>query len=188
VRDGILHHSKGRGEILGEKWQPVGTLEGEVVRLADILAYINHDIDDAVRVRFITERDLPPGAIRVLGNSRSERINSMVGDAIRCSWAVRGESETVANPRILMSPKVAQATRELREFLFERVYNPQLVQKEVITAKEVVRKLYRYYNEHEERLPPEYRFGQDEVARRVIDYVSGMTDQYAMKLADEIRD
>jgi dGTPase len=188
VRDGILHHSKGRGEILSEQWEPLATFEGELVRLADLVAYINHDIDDAIRASVITDRDLPAGAIRVVGSSRSERINTMVGDVIRCSWAVRGETDAAVKPRILMSPDVARATCELREFLFERVYNPQLAQKEVVMAKEVVIKLYRYYNEHEEYLPPEYRFGRDEAARRVIDYVSGMTDQYAIKLASEIPD
>ena len=188
VRDGILHHSKGRGEILGERWEPVGTLEGEVVRLADMVAYINHDIDDAIRASVITDRDLPSRAIKVVGSSRSERISAMVGDVIRCSWSVRGENGAVAKPRILMGTEVAQATCVLRGFLFERVYNTQLAQKEVVMAKGVICKLYRYYNEHEECLPPEYRFGQDKVARRVIDYVSGMTDQYAIKLVGEITD
>lgn len=188
VRDGILHHSKGRGKILGERREPMGTLEGEVVRLADMVAYINHDIDDALRASIITQGDLPAGAIAVTGDSRSERIRTMVGDVIKCSWAVRGENGAVAKPWILMSHQVAQATSELREFLFERVYNPQLAHREVAMARGVVRKLYLYYNEHEGRLPPEYRFGSEEVARQVVDYVSGMTDTYALKLADEIPD
>jgi len=188
VRDGILHHSKGRGEILDERWEPVGTLEGEVVRLSDMVAYINHDIDDAIRAKVIADSDLPGGAIGVLGGSRSERIHNMVSDIIQRSWDVRGENGKVNPPRILMSPGVAKATRELREFLFQRVYNPQLVQQEVDMARGVVRKLYRYYNEHENLLPPEYRHGGDEVARRVVDYVSGMTDTYAVKLACAIPD
>jgi dGTPase len=186
VRDGILHHSKGRGEILDEKWEPMGTLEGEVVRLADMVAYINHDIDDAIRASVITQGDLPVGAVAVTGRSRSERIGVMVGDIIKCSWAVKGENGTETTPRILMSPRVAQATCEMREFLFERVYNRQLAQQEVAMARGVVARLYRYYNAHEDSLPPEYRFGGEEVARRVVDYVSGMTDTYALKLADEI--
>ncbi|MFH0941696.1 MAG: deoxyguanosinetriphosphate triphosphohydrolase [Chloroflexota bacterium] len=186
VRDGIVHHSKARGEILGEGWEPMGTLEGEVVRLADMVAYINHDIDDALRAAVITGHDLPPTATRVTGYSRSERIRTMVGDIIQCSWAVRGETGREANPRILMSPEIARATRELREFLFERVYNLRSAQREVAMARKVVRKLYRYYNENEGCLPLEYRSGPDEVARRVVDYVSGMTDQYALKLAGEI--
>ncbi|MFA5315849.1 MAG: deoxyguanosinetriphosphate triphosphohydrolase [Dehalococcoidales bacterium] len=186
VRDGIVHHSKARGEILGDGWEPEGTLEGEVVRLADMVAYINHDIDDAIRAMVITERDLPLTAIKVTGYSRSERINTMIHDIIRCSWDVRGEKGKVANPRILMSPEIAQATHSLREFLFERVYNLNSARGEVNMARDVVRKLYHYYNENESLLPPEYRFGSDEMARRVVDYISGMTDQYAIKLAGEI--
>jgi len=186
VRDGILHHSKARGEIPGEEWEPLSTREAEVVRLADMVAYINHDIDDAIRASVITERDLPLSAIKVLGCSRSERIHAMVSDIIQRSWALRSKHAEVPNPRILTSPEISQATYELREFLFERVYNLRSARGEETMARDVVRKLYHHYNENEGRLPPEYRFGQDEVARRVVDYVAGMTDQYALKLAEGI--
>lgn len=186
VRDGIAHHSKARGETLDGEWEPLGTREGEVVRLADMVAYINHDIDDAIRASVITERDLPLSAIKVLGSSRSERIHTMVTDIIRRSWVVRGEAAGVSEPEIVMSPEIARATHQLREFLFDRVYSRRSAQGEVAMAREVVRKLYHYYNENEDRLPAEYRLAQDEVARRVVDYIAGMTDQYALKLADEI--
>jgi dGTPase len=188
VRDGILHHSKARGEILGKEWEQLSTREAEVVRLADMVAYINHDIDDAVRASVITERDLPLSAIKVLGYSRSERIHTMVMDIIQRSWAVRSKAAEALNPRVLMSPEITEATYQLREFLFERVYNLRSAQGEVAMARDVVRKLYRYYNENEDRLPPEYRLGQDEVARRVVDYIAGMTDQYALKLVGGISD
>ena len=85
-----------------------------------------------------------------------------------------------------MNSEITGATGELREFLFKRVYNLNSAQGEVAMARDVVRKLYHYYNENEDRLPPEYRLGHDETARRVVDYIAGMTDQYALKLAGGI--
>jgi dGTPase len=184
VRDGILNHSKTRVDIQGEGWGEVNTLEGEVVKISDSVAYINHDIDDAIRAGMITEGDLPLSAIAQLGNSRSLRINTMVCDNIEHSWAVRGQSQE--NPAITMSPEILEATNTLREFLFERVYNIRSAQEESERAREVVRALYRYFNQHADKLPSEYSFYSDEVERRVVDYIAGMTDQYAMRMAKEL--
>ena len=90
VRDGIVNHSKSRAKVLGSKWGKVSTLEGEIVKLADTIAYINHDIDDAIRAGIIKESDLPESATKILGNSPSERINTMVCDTIEHSWQVSG--------------------------------------------------------------------------------------------------
>ena len=125
VRDGILNHSKtGVANILGEDWGEVSTLEGEVVKIADIVAYINHDIGDAIRAGIITERDLPLDAIMVLGITHSQRINTMVSDIIGNSWAVRccdKICDTIKErPTIKMSPEVLAAANTLRDFLFER--------------------------------------------------------------------
>jgi len=184
VRDGILNHSKTRVDIWGEGWGKVNTLEGEVVKISDSVAYINHDIDDAIRAGMISEGDLPLSAIVKLGNSRSLRISTMVCDIIEHSWAVRGQDKE--NPTIGMSPEILEATNTLRKFLFERVYNIRSAQEEAERAREVVRSLYKYFNEHEDRLPPEYRFYSDEVERRVVDYIAGMSDQYALRLAEEL--
>jgi dGTPase len=184
VRDGILNHSKTRVEIQGEGWGEVNTMEGEVVKISDSVAYINHDIDDAIRAGMITEGDLPLPAIAQLGNSHSLRINTMVCDIIERSWAVRDGSQE--NPTITMSPEILEATNALREFLFERVYNVRSAQEESERAREVVRALYKYFNEHPDKLPAEYRFYSDEVERRVVDYIAGMTDQYAMRTAKEL--
>ncbi len=183
VRDGILNHSKSRANIL-EDWDKVGTLEGEVCRLADIVAYINHDIDDATRAGVITEGNLPLSAVMVLGNSHSQRINTMVCDIIEQSWAVTGNSPT--RPTITMSLDVIKATNTLRQFLFERVYNWHSAQAEAEKCRGILRQLYAYLNKHEDRLPPEYALYSDEAERRVVDYIAGMTDQYAMKLAEEL--
>ena len=184
VRDGILNHSKTRVDIGGEGWGKVNTLEGEVVKISDSIAYINHDIDDAIRAGMITEGDLPLSAIIKLGNTHSLRINTMVFDIIEHSWSVRESSE--GNTNITMNPEILEATNALRDFLFARVYNVRSAQEETERAREVLRSLYRYFNEHIDKLPPEYSFYSDEPERRVVDYIAGMTDQYAMRMAKEL--
>ncbi len=183
VRDGIVNHSKSRAEVLGQDWGKVGTLEGEVCKLADIVAYVNHDVDDAIRAEIITEDDLPESATVVLGHSRSERINTMVCDIIEHSWTVKG-GDVLSSPAINMSPGVLEATNTLREFLFDRVYNLRSAQEEAERARDVVRLLYAYFNEHEDKLPAEYRLDGDSAERRVVDYIAGMTDQYALRRAE----
>ncbi|MFC2005074.1 deoxyguanosinetriphosphate triphosphohydrolase [Chloroflexota bacterium] len=183
VRDGIVNHSKSSAKILKD-WGQVNTLEGEVVKIADIVAYINHDIDDALRAGIITENDLSLSAIKVLGHSHRERINTLVCDIIEQSWPVRDNN--IASPAIIMSPRVLEVTNALRDFLFDRVYNMNAAQEEAARAREIVRRLYDYFNEYEEELAPEYHLYSDETERRVVDYIAGMTDQYASRLAEEI--
>ncbi len=130
----------------------------------------------------ITEDDLPVSATTVLGHSHRERINTMVCDIIEHSWAVRDNN--IASPAITMSPGVLEATNTLREFLFDRVYNLHAAQGEAQRAREIVRLLYNYFNKHKAKLPPEYRLYSDETERRVVDYIAGMTDQYALRLAE----
>jgi len=185
VGDGILNHSKTRVDILGQDWGKVNTLEGEICKIADILAYINHDIGDAIRAGIITEGNLPLSAITILGSSHSQRINTMVCDIIEYSWAATGYN-TMDSPTIGMSPQILEATNTLREFLFDRVYNVRSSQEEAERAREVIRLLYHYFNKHEDKLPSEYRFYSDETERRVVDYIAGMTDQYALRLAEEL--
>ena len=185
VRDGILNHSKTRVDILGQGWGKVNTLEGEVCKLADTVAYINHDIGDAIRAGIITENDLPLSAITILGRFHSQRINTMVCDIIDYSWVASGYN-TIDNPAIGMSPQVLEATNNLRDFLFDRVYNVRSAQEETEKARGVVRLLYKYFTEHEDKLPSEYRFYSDEIEQRVVDYIAGMTDQYALRMAEEL--
>ena len=187
VRDGILNHSKSRGDILGEEWGKVNTLEGEVCKIADLVAYINHDIGDAIRAGIITERDLPLSAVKSLGISHSQRINTMVSDIIDNSWAASGYDRIIVdNPTINMSPQILEAANVLREFLFERVYNVQSAQEEAKRAREVICRLCQHFKEHEDKLPPEYRAYSDDTERRVVDYIAGMTDQYALRLAEKL--
>ncbi|MFH1382258.1 MAG: deoxyguanosinetriphosphate triphosphohydrolase [Chloroflexota bacterium] len=184
VREGIVHHSKSRANIL-ENWGKVNTLEGEVCRIADIVAYINHDIDDAIRAGVILEEALPVAAATVLGHCLSERINTLVCDIIEHSWSIR-TAKRLTDPAIGMSPTILKATNILREFLFERVYTRHSAQAEAKKARATVRRLYDYFNRHQNKLPPEYAPFGDEVERRAVDYIAGMTDQYAQGLADEL--
>lgn len=186
VRDGILNHSKTRViDILGEDWGKANTLEGEVCKISDVIAYINHDIDDAIRADFILEEDLPEAAVRLLGHSRSERINSMVCDIIESSWTARGEYASL-EPAISMSPAIREATRLLHEFLYEKVYALSSGQVEAENARKIVSALYLFFNTHPELLPPEYINSQNNLEKRVIDYIAGMTDQYAQRKAREL--
>ena len=109
----------------------------------------------------------------------------MVCDIIDYSWAATGYN-TTGSPTIGMSPQVLEATNNLREFLFERVYNLRSAQEEAEKARDVVRLLYRYFTEHEDQLPSEYRFYSDEIEQRVVDYIASMTDQYALRMAEEL--
>jgi dGTPase len=182
VRDGIVNHSKTRADILGENSGKANTLEGQVCQIADAIAYINHDIGDAIRAGIITENDLPLSPITILGRFHSQRINAMVCDIIERSWATRDSANE--NPAIGMSPRILEATNNLREFLFKQVYEPK--DRAADKAREVIRLLYQYFIEHKDRLPPEYCFYSDDTERRVVDYIAGMTDQYALRMAEEL--
>lgn len=183
VRDGILNHSKTRViEIMGEKWGHSGTLEGEICKIADIVAYINHDIDDAIRAGIITEIDLPSSAAGLLGHSRAERINSLVCDIIESSWAVSGLSPAKRRPKIKMSVRVKEAAGILHEFLYEKVYNVSSVKADAENARKILRNLYNYFNANRGYLPLEYY----DPERQVVDYIASMTDQYALRRAQEL--
>jgi dGTPase len=185
VRDGIVNHSKSTEKILVD-WGKVNTLEGEVCRVADFIAYINHDIDDAVRAGIIGESDLPEASTAVLGVSRRERINTMVLDIIEHSWAVTGNTQGELS--IKMSASIREATNILREFLFERVYNPNDTREESKIARNTLQYLYAYFKKNRDKLPVEYSMYSDDPEQQVVDYIAGMTDQYATDLVEEIRE
>jgi len=185
VRDGILNHSKGQVDVLGEKWGDVHTLEGEICKVADIVAYVNHDIEDAIRAGIISQDDLPGPVVETLGHTHSQRINTLVYDIVKCSWPVSGDAN-LANPAIGMSPEVIKATNMLRQFLFDNVYSPSLSGEDAKKARKALRLLYSYLLTHEDRLPREFASLPDSEERKVIDYIAGMTDQYALRLAEEI--
>jgi len=185
VRDGILNHSKGQIDILGEGWTEVGTLEGQVCKMADIIAYINHDVGDAIRAGVITEDELPELAVRFLGRSSSQRINTLVCDIVNYSLGVVRKAN-LESPIIGMNTQILEAANALRQFLFGRVYSLSSSRGETEKAGEVVSLLYLYFLKHEEKLPEEHSLHGDSLERRVADYVAGMTDQYALRMAGEI--
>lgn len=168
VRDGILNHT---GDNI-----PF-TLEGQIVRIADRIAYINHDIDDALRANIISADELPKNAVKILGKTHSERIDKMVRDIIEESWQQN---------KIKRSPKIKEATSQLRDFLFEKVYIGSKGKDEVAKANRLLKHLYNFFMENINYIPEEYLEFEDNSQQAVIDYIAGMTDRYAINLGQEL--
>ena len=183
VRDGILRHSKGRGQVLmaGSGARAL-TLEAEIVRLADVVAYVNHDLDDAVRGGLLREEDVPAGIHRTLGGRHSERLATLIRDVIR-------SSDLDGGGHIAMSPEVHEALLALREFLYARVYENPVVKEEFDKAQRILVDLWEWSMADGERLWRRYgvapRAGEDP-ARAVTDWISGMTDRFALQTWEEI--
>jgi dGTPase len=169
VRDGILHHPWSMPDP--------STLEAQVVRFADRIAYINHDIDDAVRAGVLDLRELPPQAVAVLGDDHSARIDTLVSDLINASEGAE---------RIRLSAKVFDAMDRLRDFMFAEVYLREGAQAEQEKAVALIRELFRHYMDHPDQLPPEYHRTPGELAVRVADHISGMTDRYALRTYERL--
>jgi len=188
VRDGIINHSKTFSDILGLGWGEVGTLEGDVCKIADVVAYINHDLEDALRAGLLSPADIPDEVLQVLGASHSERINTLVTDIVACSWAVTGERllPSIERPALNMSPKVLKASSCLRDFLFQKVYKARSAELEAERARLTLRRLYSYFLEHPHELPGEYSLRGEPVQRQVIDYIAGMTDQFAWMVVERL--
>ncbi len=186
VREGILKHSKSREGILGQNWNTPETLEGQVCKISDSIAYVNHDIGDAIRANLITAADLPQSAISVLGATHSARINTLVGDVIDYSWEVAGWDKTPSSPTIGLSPRVLEAMNILRDFLFERVYDAVSLRDETERARKVVGCLYRYFVANPDKLAREFPIPASPAERAVVDYIASMTDQYALRMAAKV--
>ena len=170
VRNGILCHT-------GEAWPE--TLEGMVVRRSDQIAYVNHDIDDAIRAGILTNEDIPDSVSDVLGHNHSQRINTLVTDAIFTSR----EAGTV-----MLSPAVNNALKELRAFMFERVYRNPIAKGEEARAKDMLQRMFEYYINNPEALPEDFhpQLSFEGLERTVCDYIAGMTDNYAVDKFTEI--
>ena len=172
VRDGIRNHRT--------SGHPA-TLEGRCVQLADKIAYINHDIDDAERAGILKESDIPTPYRRILGSTTKERLNTMIHDIVENSQG---------KPEILPTADIEWAMQNLRAFMFRNVYTGSVAKAEEGKAEHMIRALYEYYTEHLESLPEEYLvmiYHRGEGVERVVcDYISGMTDQYAMAKYTEL--
>ena len=172
VLNGIACHSRDGGKV------PLpATLEGQAVRLADKIAYVNHDIEDAIRAGVLTEADLPWEAVYVLGRKKSERLTTIIASVAENS----GDD-------IRMAPEVYRAHRILQDFMFDSVYTNPVAKGEEGKAEEIVKRLYEHYCRYPEKLPPFYGgiAEKDGAERAVCDYISGMTDQYAVGLFKEL--
>ena len=170
VRNGILCHTKGA---------PAATLEGQVVRLADHIAYINHDIEDALRGGVIFPMDIPLEVSNVLGFTHGDRINTLVQDAITAS---QGQD------RILQSPPVEEAMLALKDFMFASVYTNPLAKGEEGKAQDMLQALFQYYQGNPDELPADFQSIRLEegVDRAVCDYIAGMTDPFAVEKYKEL--
>ena len=170
VRNGILCHT-------GDPWPE--TLEGQIVRRSDQIAYVNHDIDDAIRAGILTNDDIPADITDILGHTHSLRINTLVTNAIQTSR----EAGTV-----MLSPAVEKALKDLRAFMFEHVYRSPIAKAEESKAKDMLQRLYEYYMAHPEALPEDFhpQLSFEGMERTVCDYIAGMTDNYAIDKYSEI--
>lgn len=170
VRDGILNHT---GSCMAS------TLEGVIVKFADRIAYINHDIDDACRAGILSLDDIPKDLLDTLGRGHSERINRMVTSVITAS---------AGKPEIAFTPEIGEATMQLRKFLFDHVYTNPLAKSEDKKAQELLVRLFEYYVKHPEEMPDLYyrNTKTEPVERCVCDFVGGMTDRYAIDRYTEL--
>ena len=170
VRMGILGHT---GNRIPE------TMEGQIVRRSDQIAYVNHDIDDAIRAGVLANDDIPKSISNILGTHHSQRINTLTCDMIQTSLEAG---------QILLSPKVDAALAELRAFMFEKVYRNPVVKGEEAKAQEMLKRLYEFYFNHPEALPEDFQpqLSFDGMERTVCDYIAGMTDNYAVDKYTEL--
>jgi dGTPase len=183
VRDGILKHSKGFGKIIPDDPDEMAcTIEGRIVRIADIMAYLNHDLDDAIRSGVIKEQEVPGVVIKAIGRNHSERATAMIRDLIFASGEKNGDF------MLQMSDDVYDAMAILRQFLYEKVYRSPRVHNEFVKAKKILSELFTYFLNHEDVLRSEMSVlkmaggnHNDQPRERIVcDIVASMTDRYAM--------
>ena len=188
VLDGVRKSSKAREDVMAEGWGVPDTIEGQVIKLADALAYLNHDVQDAIRAGIIGEEDLPHASQTVLGRSHGERLETLVTDVVGSSWAATGEGREpgAEPPAIAMTAGVHAAVNDLREFMFRRVYLLAERRSEVDRAKAIVHFLFDHAVEHPGSISSGYSLPDDPLPRRAADFVSGMTDRYAIRLAADL--
>ncbi|MBI4654494.1 MAG: deoxyguanosinetriphosphate triphosphohydrolase [Nitrospirae bacterium] len=188
VRDGILKHSKGRGEVFSTSLG-AETLEGQIVRVSDVIAYVNHDLDDALRAGVLKKSAIPSMFLKV-GENQSKRIDTMVKDVIYASIGA-GLKE------IRMSKEIKKITYALRDFLYENIYESDVTKREFKKAKKILLDLYNYYLKHPDEIfsaSADSSHGEKEIPKEVIgdknrlvcDFIAGMTDRFALMLYEKL--
>ena len=203
VIDGIRNHSKPEGEFLSRSAVENLSLEAQIVRISDALAYLAHDILDALRSEYIKLEDLPADAAEALGVRHSQRVNAVITDVISSSWDCTGEIEVDgsdesaspespegggdAKPWIRMSPELGKIVTDLRVFMFERFYHPISSSIEGRKAAAIVGVLLDHFNRNPDLIPNWIRYLSDSTDRAAADFVCGMTDNFALMMAEQIR-
>ena len=189
VRDGIAKHSKGYGKIIpDDPAERASTVEGNVVRVADIMAYLNHDLDDAIRSGVVTPDQVPDSCVRILGRTHSERANTMIKDLVYSTHVRDGELI------LHMSDDIYDSMTELRHFLYDNVYRSPQVHNEFIKAKKILSELYTYFLDNDNMLQKKLKdmgmskcnHNQQSKERLVCDFIASMTDRYALNLYEKI--
>jgi dGTPase len=174
VREGIVKHSKGKGEIFSSEGRSK-TLEGQIVRISDIIAYVNHDLDDAVRAGVIKRTSIPEKIMK-MGDTHARRIDRMVKDVIYCTLDADMKE-------ICMTTEMQELTYALRDFLYENVYESETSKKEFMKARKVLLDLYEYYMDHSEEIFKEFpRDNSSSRQQLVCDFIAGMTDRFALMM------
>ena len=193
VIDGIRDHSKPEGEFLSREAVADFTLEAQIVRISDALAYLAHDILDALRSGFISLEDLPADAIEMLGERHSQRVNTVIEDVIGSSWDCVGEAggeggQTTADdmPWIRMSDELGKIVTELRVFMFERFYHRISNSVQGRKAAAIVGVLFEHFNRQPDNIPNRLRELSESTERAAADFVCGMTDNFALNMAEQI--
>ena len=179
VKDGISKHSKGRGDILSKnKKEMPSTLEGQIVRLSDVIAYVNHDIDDAIRAGVIQETDIPQDLTKVLGRWHASRIDRMVASVVQTSLG----SGLV---QVSLGKDIEEAVTALREFLFERVYFNPKAKRELEKTEKILTDIYHFVRDHPDDYVKSYP-PRDTLYKRCGDFMAGMTDLFALRLYEKL--
>jgi len=182
IRDGIVKHSKGKGPIVTSLPQVTAvTLEGRVVRIADIIAYVNHDIDDAIRAGVIRDGDLPQEAVKILGSIYSKRIDTMIKGVISATQKIDYQN-------ISATDDVLYGLNTMRDFLYKTVYESEVVHGDFVKCENILNELFNYYKTHSDIFDREAGFNKenDSLERRITDFIAGMTDRYALNKFNEI--
>lgn len=186
VRQGILHHSKPRGDFLSPGLTEGMSLEAQVIRISDAVAYLNHDLLDAFRAGVLTETSIPRYIQEILGERHSQRINTMVNDIVATSQEAMDSVGLDIAPEIKMGVDLRDAVYALREFMFQNVYVPEDKGEEGTTARKIIDLLFGHYHQKKHLIPEDFQIRSETFDDAVKDYISGMTDQYAIRVAESV--
>ncbi len=180
VRDGILKHTKGRADLKADdsdkSFMPE-TLEGRIIRISDRVGYLNHDIDDSIMAGIIKESELPKEAVKEIGSTSSQRLNALISDIINMS---------TDKDDIYMSDKMYKCLNILKDFMFERVYTDPYAKLEEVKARRMLESMFEYFRKNTNKIPKDYLNDNISIERSISDYISGMSDSFAIYTYEEI--